>query len=113
SDNAVSEIGRQSIIRGATIMKPNYAIVASALFLLGVSGNSVLADGKKDCTTHPQSAWKQRAEAESVAKAAGHKVRGSKVEGSCYEIYAISKAGKKVELFYNPVDLKLMKTVVK
>lgn len=85
------------------------AIAASAILVAAPA----LADGKKDCTTAPQSDWKPRTDAEAAAKEAGHTVRGSKIEGTCYEVYAISKDGKKVELFYNPVDLKLMKTVVK
>ncbi|MEQ1649165.1 MAG: PepSY domain-containing protein [Hyphomicrobiaceae bacterium] len=71
-----------------------------------------LADGKKDCTTEPQAKWKPQAEAEATAKTAGYEVRRSKIEGSCYEVYAV-KDGKNLELFYNPVDLKLMHTVTK
>ena len=36
----------------------------------------------------------------------------SKIEGACYEVYAV-KDGKNLELFYNPMDLKLMHTVTK
>ena len=71
-----------------------------------------LADGKKDCTTEPQAKWKPQAEAEAAAKAAGYEVRRSKIEGACYEVYAV-KDGKNLELFYNPVDLKLLHTVTK
>lgn len=71
-----------------------------------------MADGIKDCTKEPQAKWKKPAEAEAAASAAGYKVNRSKVWGSCYEVYAV-KDGKNLELFYNPMDLKLMKTVVK
>ncbi|MEQ1614296.1 MAG: PepSY domain-containing protein [Hyphomicrobiaceae bacterium] len=71
-----------------------------------------LADGKKDCTSEPQSKWKSQAEAEATAKAAGYEVRRSKIEGACYEVYAV-KDGKNLELFYNPMDLKLLHTVTK
>ena len=47
--------------------------------------------------------------AEAAATAAGYTVTKSKVEGSCYEVYAKDKDGKKFELFYNPVDLQLVK----
>jgi hypothetical protein len=70
------------------------------------------ADGKKDCTTEPQAKWKPQPEAEAAAKAAGYEVRRSKIEGACYEVYA-TKDGKNLELFYNPMDLKLMLTVTK
>ncbi len=70
------------------------------------------ADGKKDCTTEPQAKWKPQNEAEATAKAAGYEVRRSKIEGACYEVYAV-KDGKNLELFYNPIDLSLMLTVTK
>ena len=70
------------------------------------------ADGKKDCTTEPQAKWKAQPEAEAAAKAAGYEVRRSKIEGACYEVYAV-KDGKNLELFYDPIDLKLMHTVTK
>lgn len=73
---------------------------------------SAFADGKKDCTTEPQAKWKPQPEAEAAAKAAGFEVRRSKIEGMCYEVYGV-KDGKMHELFYNPVDLKLLHTVVK
>ncbi len=80
---------------------------------LGMGPGLALADGKKDCTTASKSDWKPRTDAEAAAQAAGHTVRGSKIEGNCYEVYAMTKDGKKVELFYNPVDMKLLKTVQK
>ena len=40
-------------------------------------------------------------------------MRRSKVtEGNCYEVYTV-KDGKNLELFYDPVSLKLVQTVVK
>lgn len=86
-------------------------MVFAATVLL-VSVGPALADGKKDCTTEPQAKWKPQAEAEATAKAAGYTVRRSKIEGACYEVYAV-KDGRNLELFYNPVDLKLMHTVTK
>jgi hypothetical protein len=71
-----------------------------------------MADGKTDCTTEPQEKWKKLPDAEAAAKAAGFEVRNSKLSGSCLEVYAV-KDGKNLELFYNPVDLKLEATVTK
>jgi hypothetical protein len=90
-------------------MRKSMLLAATALVL---SAGATLADGKTDCTTEPQAKWKPQAEAEAAAKAAGHEVRRSKIEGTCYEVYAV-KDGKNLELFYNPVDLKLLHTVTK
>lgn len=71
-----------------------------------------LADGKDDCTKEPQAKWKPQAEAEAAAKSAGYEVRRSKVQGSCYEVYAV-KDGKNLELFYDPMEIKLVHSVTK
>ena len=91
-----------------TSTKTFLAAAAAAMIMSG----GALADGKKDCTTEPQAKWKPQAEAEAAAKTAGYEVRRSKIEGACYEVYAV-KDGKNLELFYNPMDLKLMLTVTK
>jgi len=83
------------------------------LSLVLSSAAPLLADGFKNCTKEPKSAWKPAAAAEAMATAAGYEVRRSKVEGSCYEVYGVNKQGKLYELFYNPVDLKLMHTKAK
>ena len=80
--------------------------------LMTLTAGAALADGKKDCTAEPKSKWKPQAEAEAAAKSAGYEVRKSKIEGTCYEVYA-TKDGKNFEVFYNPVDLKLVRTVSK
>jgi hypothetical protein len=86
--------------------------LAASAVLAASFAAPVWADGKKDCTTEPQANWKSAADAEAAAKAAGYDVRKSKIEGACYEVYAV-KDGKNLELFYNPVDLKLLHTVQK
>jgi hypothetical protein len=42
----------------------------------------------------------------------GLRVRKSKVEGSCYEVYGV-KGGKLFELFYSPEDMSLKHTKAK
>jgi hypothetical protein len=93
------------------MMKLTSLMIAAATAMAALSLPAV-ADGKKDCTTEPQAKWKPQPEAEAAAKAAGYEVRRSKIEGTCYEVYAV-KDGKNLELFYNPVDLKLELTVTK
>jgi hypothetical protein len=81
------------------------ALSALALAFAGPA----FAHGFDDCTKEPKEKWKSQAEAEAAATAAGYKVTRSKIDGTCYEIYAKDKDGKKFELFYNPVDLSLVK----
>jgi hypothetical protein len=84
------------------------ALAVGAALLLQASLAS--AHGFKDCTTDAKDKWKSEKDAEAAAVAAGYTVSKVKVAGTCYEVYAKDKAGKKFELFYNPVDLKLVKT---
>lgn len=83
------------------------SFVAAALLLQSALAS---AHGFKDCTTEAKDKWKPEKDAEAAATAAGYTVSKVKVAGSCYEVYAKDKAGKKFELFFNPVDLKLVKT---
>jgi hypothetical protein len=92
-------------------MTIHHLAIAAGL-ALGFIASPALADGKKDCTTAPQATWKPQADAEAAAKAAGYEVRRSKIDGTCYEVYAV-KDGKNLELFYDPVNLKLVHTVNK
>jgi hypothetical protein len=78
-------------------------------FAATIVAGPALAHGFDDCTKEAKDKWKPQAEAEAAATAAGYSVTKSKVEGSCYEVYAKDKDGKKFELFYNPVDLQLVK----
>ena len=89
-----------------------YKLIAVMAIAFVTAGGAALADGKKDCTTAPNTSWKPQANAEAAAKAAGYEVRRSKIEGTCYEVYAV-KDGKNLELFYDPVELKLLHTVTK
>ena len=80
------------------------------LLVLAVTiSGPAFAHGFDDCTKEPKDKWKPQADAEAAATAAGYAVTRSKVEGSCYEVYAKDKDGKKFELFYNPVNLELLK----
>ncbi len=58
------------------------------------------------CTTAPKSAWKSQATLKANLKKEGLKVRRIKEEGGCYEVYAVNKSGKRVNVAYNAKTLK-------
>jgi hypothetical protein len=70
---------------------------------------SVQAHAKKDCTTEPKSKWLSQQEFQKRAEAQGYTIRKFKVSGNCYEIYGSDKAGKDVEIYFNPVDGSIAK----
>ncbi len=78
-----------------------------ALAALAMCGPA-MAHGFDDCTKEAKDKWKPQAEAEAAATAAGYAVTKSKIDGTCYEVYAKDKDGKKFELFFNPLTLELV-----
>ena len=58
------------------------------------------------CSTAPAAQFKPQATLEAQLKTAGLTVRKIKVEKGCYEVYAVDKAGKKVNIAYNAETLE-------
>lgn len=58
------------------------------------------------CSTAPAAKFQPKATLESQLKAEGLTVRQIKTEKGCYEVYAVDKAGKKVNVAYNAETLQ-------
>jgi len=78
-----------------------FALTALALLMTGPA----LAAGST-CSTSPASKFQPQATLESQLKAEGLTVRQIKTEKGCYEVYAVDKAGKKVNVAYNAETLE-------
>jgi hypothetical protein len=62
------------------------------------------------CTSEPKDKWKDQKAFEQSLKDQGYKIKKFKVtETNCYEIYGWDRAGKKVEIYYNPVTGEVVK----
>lgn len=84
-----------------------YAVLA----LAALSSAAMAEEEKNDCTTEPQSKWmSQDAVKAEVTKAGYHDIRSMTVLGSCYEIYALDAAGKRAEIYVDPVSAKIYKS---
>ena len=61
---------------------------------------------KTECTKEPKEKWKDaKAFEDDLQKKDGYKIKKFKTtEGNCYEIYGWNKEGKKVEIYFNPVN---------
>jgi hypothetical protein len=82
------------------------ALVASLLTSLAFAG--------PDCTKEPKDKWQNQDAFQKNLVAEGYKIKVFKVtKGNCYEIYGWDKAGKKVEIYYNPVDGSKVKEEIK
>ena len=65
--------------------------------------SSLSAFAEVDCTSENKDKWKNQ-EAFKKELEAEYKIKVFKVtKGNCYEIYGRNKAGKKVEIYFNPV----------
>lgn len=64
-------------------------------------------DGSTKCG-NSAGQWISVADAKGKAAAQGYQVRRIKREDGCYELYAISKTGQRLELYMNPVSGKIV-----
>jgi len=79
------------------------------LLSLVILGSVAPAYAKKDCTSEPKSKWMSEADLKKRLETEGYKISKFKQPGSCYEIYGMNKEGKKVEIYFNPVDGSVVK----
>jgi hypothetical protein len=77
-------------------------IMLATLLLITASIGVVRAEEGQNCTQAPKDRWLSKDSIKEKAKAAGLDLRRVKVEGSCYEVYAIDVKGNKVETLFNP-----------
>jgi hypothetical protein len=76
--------------------------------VLSLFGASAVAG--PECTKEPKDTWKDAKMFEQNLKDEGYKIKKFKItDSNCYEIYGWDKAGKKVEIYFNPVDGKIVK----
>lgn len=63
-----------------------------------------------ECKPGPKEQWQDQAKFQENLKAEGYKIDVFKVtKGDCYEIYGKDKAGKKVEIYFNPITGAIVK----
>jgi hypothetical protein len=92
------------------IMKP--FVLKTALAAVAISLASA-ASAAPVCTTAPKAKWMSPAQMKArVAKMGYSKVKVFQQAGSCYEIYAQTKDGRRAEVYFNPVNGKIVQNNV-
>jgi hypothetical protein len=76
----------------------------TGLFLFALTLSTGVAFAKKNCTDEPKEKWMSEESFKKKAEAEGYTIKKFKQPGTCYEIYGTNKEGKKVEVYFNPVD---------
>jgi len=63
------------------------------------------ATGLATCDSGPKSGWQPQETLEKKLADEKWQVRRIKVDGGCYEVYAINDKGERVEAYFHPVTL--------
>lgn len=83
-------------------------ILVAAFILIG----SLVVEAKTSCTDQPKDKWMKVEDFKKKVEAEGYTISKFKQPGTCYEIYGKNKEGKKVEIYFNPVDASIVKSEV-
>lgn len=67
---------------------------------------------KKNCTNEPKDMWMSEADFKAKVEKDGYKITKFKQPGTCYEIYGTNSKGQKVEIYFNPVTLDIVKSEI-
>ena len=64
------------------------------------------ATGLATCDSGSPDTWQSQEKLTAVLKAKGWQVRNIKVDGGCYEVYALDDKGERVEAYFHPVTFE-------
>ena len=84
------------------LLVPVLALTAAALV-----APAAIAGPK--CTDAPRSQWMSEQAMQERITATGYVIDKFKVSGSCYEIYGKDAEGRRVEIYYDPTDGRVVK----
>ena len=73
---------------------------------LATCASAAFAHGKVECKAYPQSEWRPHTELEQKLVKEGWKIRRMEKTDTCYEVYAKTPDGKRVEAFFDPKTLE-------
>lgn len=81
--------------------------LAIALSALAIAGTALAGP----TCAHQKNGWKPEDSFRKELESQGYQIKVFKVtKGNCYEIYGTDKAGKKVEIYFDPVSGKPVKS---
>ena len=84
-----------------------------SLALLTLAGAAALfassAIAAPKCTDAPRARWMPEQTLKDRLVKQGYRIDRFKVSGQCYEIYGQDKAGKDVEIYFDPTDGRVVK----
>ena len=89
------------------MLKPLFRTTAAATLLLAAAGAAIAGPA---CSV-PADKWMKEADFKSRIEAQGYQIKTFKVsKGQCYEIYGFDKAGKRVEIYFDPATAAVLES---
>lgn len=77
-----------------------------ALTIAGLAGSApALATGLATCDSGSEETWRSQEELKERLIEQGWEIRRIKVDGGCYEVYALNEKGERVEAYFHPQTL--------
>lgn len=80
------------------------ALIATAF--AAIPFNVANGTGLATCDSGAPETWQSQEKLTETLKAQGWDIRKIKVDGGCYEVYAIDDKGERVEAYFHPVTLE-------
>ncbi len=80
------------------------ALVAATI--VAMPAQLASATGLANCDSGSPDKWESQEKLSAMLKEKGWQVRNIKVDGGCYEVYALDDKGERVEAYFHPVTLE-------
>jgi hypothetical protein len=84
--------------------------LSGALALSWLLAGPAFATGLATCDSGSQDTWQPQEKLEKQLTAKGWQVRRIKIDGGCYEVYALNEKGERVEAYFHPQTLASVPT---
>jgi hypothetical protein len=68
------------------------------------------ATGLATCDSGSPDTWQSQEKLSAMLKQKGWQVRNVKVDGGCYEVYALDEKRERIEAYFHPVTLERVQT---
>ena len=83
-------------------LAPVLIVATMAAIPFGVAS----ATGLATCDSGPPEKWQSQDKLTAMLKEKGWEIRNIKVDGGCYEVYAIDEKGERIEAYFHPVTFE-------
>jgi len=89
------------VLPTTTLFLKNLKLLAAVAALVCAAGAQ--ATGLATCHSGKADTWQPQAKLEAMLKERGWQIRRIKIDGGCYEVYALNEKGERVEAYFHPL----------